>query len=109
MVTGTRVDLHVKVLDERVVERAKKREVDVLVYAPHFTRWPDIRDRAAVFSDEDLLVVPGRELFTGDWRTRQHVLALDLEEPVPTSSRCPGRWTNSHGRTRSSSRPTPTS
>jgi predicted metal-dependent phosphoesterase TrpH len=82
-VTGTRVDLHVKTLDERVVGRAKKRGVDVLVYAPHFTRWPDIRDRAAAFSDEDLLVVPGRELFTGDWRTRRHVLALDLEKPIP--------------------------
>ena len=81
--TGTRVDLHVKVLDERVVARGKERGLDVVVYAPHFTRWPDIRERAAAFSDEDLLVVPGRELFAGDWRTRRHVLALDLEAPVP--------------------------
>ncbi len=81
--TGTRVDMHVKVLDEWTVERAKARGLDALVYAPHFTRWPDIRERAAAFSDEELLVVPGRELFTGDWRTRRHVLALDLEEPIP--------------------------
>jgi predicted metal-dependent phosphoesterase TrpH len=83
-VTGTtRVDMHVKVLDERVVDRAKRRGLDALVYAPHFTRWPDIRARAARFSDDDLLVVPGRELFTGDWQTRRHVLALDLAAPVP--------------------------
>jgi len=75
--------MHAKVLDERVVRRAKARGLDALVYAPHFTRWPDIRERAAAASDDDLLVVPGRELFTGDWRTRRHVLALDLEEPVP--------------------------
>ena len=83
MTAGTRVDCHVKVLDERVVERAKRRGLDALVYAPHFTRWPDIRERAEEFSDEDLLVVPGRELFTGSWRDRKHVLALDLESPVP--------------------------
>jgi predicted metal-dependent phosphoesterase TrpH len=75
--------MHVKLLDERVVERAKRRGIDVLVYAPHFTRWPTIRERAATHSDDDLLVVPGRELFTGDWRDRRHILALDLERPVP--------------------------
>jgi predicted metal-dependent phosphoesterase TrpH len=75
--------MHVKVLDERTVERAKARGLDALVYAPHFTRWPDIRERAAALSDEELLVVPGRELFTGDWRTRRHVLALDLDAPIP--------------------------
>lgn len=81
--TETRVDPHVKVLDEGVARRAKKLDLDVLVYAPHFTRWPDICERAAAFSDEELLVVPGRELFTGDWRTRRHVLALDLEASIP--------------------------
>jgi predicted metal-dependent phosphoesterase TrpH len=80
---GTRVDLHVKVLDEAVAKRAKRRGLDAIVYAPHFTRWPDIRERAARFCDDELLVVPGRELFTGDWRTRRHVLALDLESPIP--------------------------
>jgi predicted metal-dependent phosphoesterase TrpH len=80
---GTRVDMHVKVLDDGVVTRAKARDLDALVYAPHFTRWPDIVDRAAAFSDDDLTVVPGRELFTGDWRTRRHVLALGLERSVP--------------------------
>jgi len=80
---GFRVDMHVKVLDEAVVERAKQRGLDALVYAPHFTRLPQIRERAARFSDDDLLVVPAREIFTGDWRTRKHVLALDLEDPVP--------------------------
>jgi predicted metal-dependent phosphoesterase TrpH len=79
----TRVDPHVKLLDERVVSRAKRRGLDVLVYAPHFTRWPEIRERAGRFSDDDLLVVPGRELFTGTWKERKHVLALDLEAPIP--------------------------
>ena len=81
--TGTRVDLHVKVLDENVVERAKARGIDVLVYAPHFTRLPKIRALAEQFSDDDLLVVPGREVFTGSWRDRKHLLALGLTDPVP--------------------------
>ena len=78
-----RVDPHVKVLDERVVARAKRRGIDALVYAPHFTRLPDIEARARRFSDDELLVVPARELFTGSWRNRKHVLALGLSEPVP--------------------------
>lgn len=81
--TSTRVDLHVKILDGRVVDRAKARGIDVLVYAPHFTRLPDIQARAAAFSDDDLLVVPARELFTGSWRNRRHVLGVGLTEPVP--------------------------
>ncbi len=79
----TRVDPHVKILDEQVVERAKSRGLDVLVYAPHFTRLPAARRRAERLSDEDLLVVPAREIFTGTWRDRKHVLALGLDEPVP--------------------------
>ena len=79
----TRIDTHVKVLDDRVVARAKQRGVDALVYAPHFTRLPDVRRRAALYSDDDLLVVPGREVFTGSWRDRRHVLALGLDAPVP--------------------------
>jgi len=82
-VTATRVDMHVKVIDDRVVRQAKRRGMDALVYAPHFTRWPTIRERAEAYTDDDLLVIPGRELFTGDWRTRRHVLALDLERPIP--------------------------
>ncbi|ELZ96009.1 PHP-associated domain-containing protein [Haloferax sulfurifontis] len=81
--TTTRVDMHVKILDERVVSRAKARGIDVLVYAPHFVRLPDVRARAARFSDDDLLVVPAREVFTGSWRDRKHVLAVGLSEPVP--------------------------
>lgn len=77
------MDPHVKILDESVVERAKARGLDALVYAPHFERLPTIRERAAEYSDEELLVVPARELFTGSWRNRRHVLALGLEEPVP--------------------------
>lgn len=80
---GVRVDPHVKILDESVVGRAKSRGLDVLVYAPHFTRWPTIRKRAEQFSDDELLVVPARELFTGSWRDRRHVLALGLSDPVP--------------------------
>jgi Predicted metal-dependent phosphoesterases (PHP family) len=78
-----RLDAHAKILDERVVERAKARGLDGIVYAPHFTRLADIRTRAERFSDEDLLVIPGREVFTGDWRNRKHVLAVGLSEPVP--------------------------
>jgi len=80
---GNRVDMHVKVLDERVVSRAKARGIDVLVYAPHFVRLPEIRAQAERFSDDDLLVVPAREVFTGTWQDRKHVLALGLAEPVP--------------------------
>lgn len=78
-----RVDPHVKVLDDGVVDRAKTSGLDAIVYAPHFTRLPDIRARAERFSDEELLVVPAREVFTGDWRNRKHVLAVGLTEPVP--------------------------
>jgi predicted metal-dependent phosphoesterase TrpH len=77
------VDMHVKVLDERVVARAKRRGLDALVYAPHFTRLPQIRERARAFSDDELLVVPAREVFTGTWRKRRHVLAVGLTDPVP--------------------------
>jgi len=80
---GTRVDMHVKVLDERVATRAKARGIDVLVYAPHFVRLPDVRETAARFSDDDLLVVPAREVFTGPFRDRRHVLAVGLSDPVP--------------------------
>lgn len=79
----TAVDLHVKVLDETVVRRAKARGLDVLVYAPHFQRLGDIEEAAERHSDEELLVVPGREVFTGSWRNRRHVLAIGLEDPVP--------------------------
>ena len=79
----TRIDPHVKILDEAVVERAKARNIDVLVYAPHFTRLPTARRRAQRLSDEDLLVVPAREVFTGGWQNRKHVLALGLTDPVP--------------------------
>jgi len=79
----TAVDLHVKVLDETVVRRAKARGLDALVYAPHFQRLGDIEAAAERHSDDELLVVPGREVFTGSWRNRRHVLAIGLEEPVP--------------------------
>jgi len=79
----TCVDLHVKVLDESVVERAKAAGLDVLVYAPHFSHIETIRERAARFSDDDLLVVPAREYFTGSWANRKHVLAVDPKKPLP--------------------------
>jgi predicted metal-dependent phosphoesterase TrpH len=78
-----RVDPHVKLLSADVVARAKRRGLDAVVYAPHFVPLPEIRRTARAFSDDDLLVVPAREVFTGDWRTRQHVLALGLDDPVP--------------------------
>ncbi|MFB6197714.1 MAG: PHP domain-containing protein, partial [Halobacteriaceae archaeon] len=80
---STKVDPHVKVLDEDVVKRAKQRGVDVLVYAPHFKRLPDIESEAALYSDDDLLVVPAREIFTGSWKDRKHILAVGLSDPVP--------------------------
>ena len=72
-----------KILDDRVVRRAKRFGLDVLVYAPHFTRLPEIKRRAQAYSDDDLLVVPARELFTGSWRERRHVLVLGLDSPIP--------------------------
>ena len=79
----TRIDMHVKVLDADVAARAKARGLDVLVYAPHFTRLSEIRDRAERFSDDDLTVVPAREVFAGTWHDRKHVLAVGLSDPVP--------------------------
>lgn len=79
----SRVDLHVKILDDDVVRRAKQAGLDVLVYAPHFTHLSDIRDRAARYSDDDLLVVPARECFTGVWNQRRHVLVVDPSAPIP--------------------------
>jgi len=79
----TRVDLHVKVLDDYVVERAKAAGLDALVYAPHFEHIDTVRERAARHSDDDLLVVPAREYFTGTWADRKHVLAVDPDYPVP--------------------------
>lgn len=75
--------MHVKILDERVVSRAKARGIDVLVYAPHFVRLPEIRARSERFSDDELLVVPAREVFAGPWHDRNHVLAVGLSDPVP--------------------------
>lgn len=80
---ATDVDMHVKVLDESVTRRAKRRGLDMLVYAPHFVRLPEIRERADRFSDDELCVLAARELFVGDWRDRRHVLALGLSDPVP--------------------------
>lgn len=79
----TRVDPHVKILDEVVVQRAKEAEVDVLVYAPHFTHLATTRERATRYSDDELLVVPARECFTGRWSNRRHVLAVDPDDPIP--------------------------
>ncbi|MFB6229475.1 MAG: PHP-associated domain-containing protein [Halobacteriales archaeon] len=78
-----RVDLHVKVLTKRVVDRAKARGLDAVVYAPHFRRLPEIRERAARFSEAELTVIPAREVFTGSWQNRKHVLGIGLEEPIP--------------------------
>ena len=74
--------MHTKILTDAVAERAKRRGIDVLVYAPHFTRLPDIQRRTAHYTDDELLVVPAREIFTGDWKNRRHLLAIGLAEPV---------------------------
>ncbi|MCU4750557.1 PHP domain-containing protein [Halobacteria archaeon AArc-curdl1] len=80
---STRVDCHIKVLNDRVVEYARRAGIDVLVYAPHFKRLPEIRERAAAYSTDAVQVIPAREVFTGSWQDRKHVLAIGLEEPVP--------------------------
>lgn len=80
---GSRIDLHVKVLDAAVVNRAKARGLDGIVYAPHFVQLPDITARAERYADEDLVIVPGREIFTGTWRNRKHLLVVDPADPVP--------------------------
>ncbi len=72
-----------KVLDERVVERARQSGIDTLVYARHFTRLPELRERAERFSTDEVTVVPAREVFTGDWGNRRHLLVVGLSEPVP--------------------------
>lgn len=80
---STRVDLHVKILDDEVVRRAKRAGLDVLVYAPHFTHLSDIRERAERYTDDELLVVPARECFADRWNRRRHVLVIDPAEPIP--------------------------
>lgn len=79
----TRVDLHVKILDDEVVRRAKQAGLDVLVYAPHFTHLSDIRERARQYTDDELLVVPARECFADRWNQRRHVLVINPSEPIP--------------------------
>jgi predicted metal-dependent phosphoesterase TrpH len=75
--------MHVKILDETVVERAKARGLDAIVYAPHFSRFPNIQAKAEAFADGDLAIYPAREIFTGSWRNRKHILAIGLTEPIP--------------------------
>ena len=79
----TRVDLHVKVLSETVVNRAIQSGLDTIVYAPHFTPLPAIEREIATYAGTDLTIIPGREVFTGPWTNRRHVLAIGLTEPVP--------------------------
>ncbi len=79
----TRLDPHVKVLDDRVIARAKAAGLDAIVYAPHFQRVTTIQAAARTASDDALTVLPGRELFTGTWRNRRHLLAIGLDAPVP--------------------------
>lgn len=82
-VNRTRIDPHVKVLGEVGIDRAKRSGLDVIVYAPHFTRLPEIEKRAAEWSDRDITVLPAREIFTGAWHNRRHILAIGLSSPVP--------------------------
>ena len=75
--------MHTKVADASTVRRARRCGLDAVVYAPHFTQLPRIETRAAALSTESLAVIPAREIFTGNWRSRRHVLAIGLSEPVP--------------------------
>lgn len=80
---NTRIDCHVKVLSKEVVERAIAAGLDALVYAPHFTSIDEIREAARRFTSDDLLIIPAREVFTGTWRDRKHVLGIGIREPIP--------------------------
>ena len=58
------------------------------MYEPHFTclpdiRLPGIRANARAPTDEDLLMLAVREVFTGTWRNRRHLPALGLSKPTP--------------------------
>lgn len=79
----TRVDPHIKILSEDVVDRAKDNDIDVLVYAPHFKDLNTIRRECKKFSCDDITIIPGRELFTGHWSNRNHILAIGLSTPIP--------------------------
>lgn len=79
----TRVDCHIKTLSPSVIARAAAREVDAVIYAPHFTPLPEIEATAARYGDAPVTVIPGREIFTGSWRSRRHLLAVGMSEPVP--------------------------
>ena len=81
---------YLQVHADRAKELAKEKEADINTSSgrlealeEQLERMPEIRERARRFSDEDLLVVPAREVFTGNWRTRKHVLALGLSDPIP--------------------------
>ena len=79
----TRVDCHIKTLSPSVVARAAARGVDAVVYAPHFTPLPEIEATAATYADAPVMVIPAREIFTGSWRSRRHLLAVGMTDPVP--------------------------
>jgi Predicted metal-dependent phosphoesterases (PHP family) len=79
----TRVDCHIKTLSPSVIARAAARGVDAVVYAPHFTPLPAIEATAAAYDDAPVTVIPGREIFTGRWHSRRHILAVGMREPVP--------------------------
>ncbi len=78
-----RIDPHVKVLSDAIIKRAKRRGLDALVYAPHFTQLSTIQQTAAYYSDDTLRVLPGREIFTGPWHNRKHILAVAPDKPIP--------------------------
>ena len=80
---GTRVDCHIKTLSPSVIARAVARGVDAVIYAPHFTPLPEIEATAAAYGDAPVTVIPGREIFTGSWRSRRHLLAVGMRAPVP--------------------------
>ena len=79
----TRVDCHIKKLSPSVIARAAARGVDAVIYAPHFTPLPEIEATAAAYADAPVMVIPGREIFTGTWRSRRHILAVGMSAPVP--------------------------
>lgn len=79
----TRVDPHIKILSEEVVERAKNNDIDFLVYAPHFKDLNTIKKQCKKYSSDDVKIIPGRELFTGHWSNRNHLLAIGLSSPIP--------------------------
>jgi len=103
----TRVDMHTKILTDEVTARAKRRGIDVLVYAPHFTRLPDIQRKAARYTDDELLVVPAREILPATGRTAATCWRSAFRSRLRISSPSRRQWPTATDKTPPWQFPTP--